>query len=101
MQQRTHGTQFILLMIISVITWFALISQLYPIIINRVASVPETIIRYFSYFTILTNILVACSSTILVVQQNTRLYRFVVRPTTSTEVTVYIVIRDYHDLSTE
>lgn len=39
--------------------WFALIGQFYLAIENRTVAVPEAIIRYFSYFTILTNILVA------------------------------------------
>ena len=92
MQQRMQGTRFTLLTVISTFTWFALIAQFYLIIINRNASVPETIIRYFSYFTILTNILVACCSTILARQRNTRLYTFVARQTTLAAVAVYIVI---------
>ncbi len=41
------------------ITWFAVIAQFVIMIQNRVESVPETIIRFFSFFTILTNTLVA------------------------------------------
>jgi hypothetical protein len=40
--------------------WFALIAQYVLIIENKTASIPETSIRFFSYFTILTNLLVAC-----------------------------------------
>lgn len=39
--------------------WFAVIVQLFLMIQNRQADIPETIIRFFSFFTILTNILVA------------------------------------------
>ena len=39
--------------------WFAVGLQFYLVIVNRVESLPETMIRFFSYFTILTNILVA------------------------------------------
>lgn len=39
--------------------WFAVIAQFIVMLQNRVADVPETIIRFFSFFTILTNILVA------------------------------------------
>jgi hypothetical protein len=47
------------------ISWLAEILQLYLIIVNRTASIPETIIRFFSFFTILTNILVAvCFTTV-------------------------------------
>ena len=56
-------TKRIYIIVVAVIGWFALISQLYLIIENRIASVPETIVRYFSYFTILTNILVALCAT--------------------------------------
>lgn len=44
---------------IAIITWFAVIAQFMLMIQNRVESVPETIIRFFSFFTILTNTLVA------------------------------------------
>lgn len=37
--------------------WIAIIGQFILLIQNRQADVPETIIRFFSYFTILTNIL--------------------------------------------
>ena len=39
--------------------WFAVVTQLYLIISNRTASIPETVMRFFSFYTILTNILVA------------------------------------------
>lgn len=41
------------------IGWLAIIGQLILMFQNRQADVPETIIRFFSFFTILTNILVA------------------------------------------
>ena len=44
--------------------WFAVIVQLFLMIQNRQADIPETIIRFFSFFTILTNILVALYFTI-------------------------------------
>ncbi len=43
----------------AIITWFAVITQFYLMLENRTAPVPETIIRFFSFFTILTNTLVA------------------------------------------
>ena len=48
----------------AIIVWFAVLAQFYLIIENRVAPVKETIIRFFSFFTILTNILVAVYFTI-------------------------------------
>lgn len=45
---------------IALIGWFAVLAQLYLMIENRTASIAETIVRFFSFFTILTNTLVAC-----------------------------------------
>jgi hypothetical protein len=45
--------------LIAVISWFALIAQFELMMQNRVVPVPETTIRFFSFFTILTNSLVA------------------------------------------
>ncbi len=39
--------------------WFAIISQFFLMLQNRQTDVPEMIIRFFTFFTILTNILVA------------------------------------------
>lgn len=76
----------------AVLGWFALASQFYLIIINRVASVPETVVRYFSFFTILTNILVAVCFTFLLTNPLSKKDRFFSRPTTLTAATVYITI---------
>lgn len=42
-----------------VLSWFAVIAQFVLIIQNRQTDIPETIIRFFTFFTILTNLLVA------------------------------------------
>ncbi len=73
-------------------SWFAILFQFYLIIINRVASVPETIIRFFSFFTILTNIMVAVCFTVLIINSGSQFYRFISKPTTLTAITVYITI---------
>lgn len=44
---------------IALITWFAVITQYVLMIEHRVSSIPETTVRFFSFFTILTNTLVA------------------------------------------
>jgi len=72
--------------------WFAIIVQLYLIIVNRVASVPETIIRYFSFYTILTNILVALCFTVSLLKPSSYWGRFFTRTTTVTAITVYISV---------
>lgn len=80
------------LTIIAIAGWFALTSQLYLIIQNRVISIPETVIRYFSFFTILTNIIVALCVTVLLVKPESKCGKFFYRPATLTAITVYITI---------
>lgn len=72
--------------------WFAVITQLYLMIANRVVSIPETILRFFSFFTIDTNILVALCFTFIFLRGNSRSGRFLTRPTTITAITIYITI---------
>ncbi|MEY2918314.1 MAG: hypothetical protein RIS73_2028 [Bacteroidota bacterium] len=74
------------------IGWFALLLQLWLIIANRVTSIPEAIIRYFSFFTILTNILVAISFTAIYLNGITDKGIFFTRPKTLTATAVYITI---------
>src|ERR1700753_1652308 len=72
----------------AVVSWLALGLQFYLILENRVVSVPETILRYFSFFTILTNILVALTYTAIVFDRMKKL----TQPVMLTATTVYIVI---------
>jgi hypothetical protein len=51
--------QRILAVIIALLSWFAVIAQLALMLENRVVAIPETLVRFFSFFTILTNTLVA------------------------------------------
>ncbi|MBC7890471.1 MAG: Pr6Pr family membrane protein [Ferruginibacter sp.] len=71
---------------------FALVLQCYLIILNRTASIPETIIRFFSFFTILTNILVALCFSFLLLKPGTKWGKFFEQPATLTAITVYIVV---------
>lgn len=80
------------LTILCVLGWFALAGQFYLIIKNRTASVAETIIRYFSFFTILTNLLVAVCCTTLMSDSNSGLKKFFSKQTTLTATAVYISI---------
>lgn len=79
-------------LIIVVLGWFALITQFYLIILNRVTTVGETIIRYFSFFTILTNLLVALSFTFLLWGPKSGIGIFLSKPKSLTAITVYILI---------
>lgn len=81
-----------LLILIALCGWFALISQFYLIMQNRVASIPETVVRYFSFFTILTNIMVAVYCSMLVVDPLWRMREFLLKTKTVTAIAVYISI---------
>ena len=72
--------------------WFAVIAQLYLIITNRVVSVPGTVLRFFSYFTIDTNILVALCFTFIFLGNKSHFGKFFTKATTITALTVYITI---------
>lgn len=73
------------------ITWFAIVFQFILMMQHRVTSVPETIVRFFSYFTILCNILVAVSFTGLTTEKG-RFYSFFSRPSNATAVLLYILV---------
>jgi len=81
-----------LAVILSLLGWFALLAQLYLIVENRNASIVETVIRYFSFFTILTNLLVVVCCTILLLKQGTKAWRFFSAPSTLTALAVYITV---------
>ena len=82
----------IYLFLIALLGWFALITQFYLNLNSGVASTGEIIIRYFSYFTLLTNLLVAVCCTCLLLAPTSKWGRFFSKTKTSTAVTVYILI---------
>ncbi len=77
--------------IIAVIAWAALFLQLYLQIVNRKSDILEAVIRYFSYFTILTNILVAFCFTSLLMKNN-KVNHLFNNSSVLTAITVYIFI---------
>jgi len=92
--QKPHSTKApqVVLTMGSLLGWAAVGLQLYLILLNRVASVPETIVRFFSFFTILTNILVALCFTSLLLKPKFRWAAFLTKPTSLAAVAVYIVV---------
>src|SRR5678815_1955687 len=74
------------------LAWIALVFQFYLVIVNRVAPLPETIIRFFGYFTVLSNILVATCFTLILIEPGSGGGRFFAKPATLTAVTVYITV---------
>lgn len=74
--------------ITAILGWFAVSAQFYLIMQGRTLSTTETIIKFLSYFTILTNIVVAIGFTFTVFKKA----GFFSRPGTQTAITVYIVV---------
>lgn len=72
--------------------WFAVILQLYLMLENKTASATETVIRFFSFFTILTNTLLAVYFTVLLIQPHSRPGKWFAKNTTATALAVYITI---------
>ncbi|WP_421890331.1 Pr6Pr family membrane protein [Marinoscillum sp.] len=75
---------------LAVLAWVAVLTQYFLMLENRVASVGETTIRFFSFFTILTNSLVAIYFTMIVLRH--KKLSILSKPGTLTAVTVYITI---------
>lgn len=79
----------------AIVGWFSLILQLYVIIsnaINNNNSIAGSIIKYFSYFTILTNILVALSLTMCIVMPSSTAGKFFKSGSAKAAIGVYIII---------
>ena len=81
----------ILLAVLAIPGWFALTAQFYININSNAAPIPEIITRYFSYFTILINLIVAiCCTTLLFNKELNK--GFFSRQKPIAAITVYIVV---------
>lgn len=76
----------------AIVAWLAIALQLYVSLINRKVPVPETFLRFFSYFTILTNIMVALSYTAVWMAPAAGWMKRLTRVSSLTAVAVYIVM---------
>ena len=76
----------------SLISIIAVGLQLWVTLNNREVSILHTIIRFFSYFTILTNSLVAIYFTCIWLFPSTKLGQFFKKFNTTTAITVYILV---------
>lgn len=74
------------------IVWFAVIMQFILSIQNTEVSLPETIIRFFSYFTILTNLLVALFFTFRVFGLSIKPFTLFNKKGALTSLTTFILI---------
>jgi hypothetical protein len=72
--------------------WINLVVQFVLLIENRVTAVPEAILRYFTYFTILTNILAAVTYTSVWINPATGWLKRFVTPSRISAVTVYMTV---------
>ena len=82
----------IIALLVALLGWFAILMQLYLMIENRVVPVPGTLLRFFAFFTIDTNIIVALCFSFIFLGNKTRLGRFFSKASTVTAITVYITI---------
>lgn len=78
--------------ILAVIGWLAVLAQLYLILANRVESLPVTLLGFISYFTILTNILIALAFTSIALNSHIDGKSFIAAPSTLAAITVNITI---------
>jgi hypothetical protein len=80
---------------IALVGWFALALQFYLILTipeNQSLSVAERIVRFFSFFTILTNTIVAVTAIAIAFFPSTPIGKFLAKPTSQAAVAVYIAI---------
>lgn len=78
---------------IAVVAWFALLLQLFLMIHSAAADQHlRAIVNYFSFFTILTNLLVAVGTGLPIVASRSAGSRFFLRPSTQSAIAVYIAV---------
>ncbi len=90
MEKQSTKAKQIYLAITAIVAWFSVVSQLYLNVVDRSMPLREVTIRFFSYFTILTNILVALCFTWLLLKPKSKQGEFFARPRVLTAVTAYI-----------
>ena len=92
--QKKAGSYFskLYVFVTALLGWFALIAQFILLIENRTTSLSEAIIRFFSFFTILSNILVALGFSFLLLNGNSKWSRFFTSASSQTAMTVYIIV---------
>jgi hypothetical protein len=79
-------------MVAASIAWFAIGLQYYLVTHKPDVAIIEATIRYFSYFTMLSNILVALAMTLPWLAPNSALAAFFSRPSVRTALATYIII---------
>ncbi len=82
----------VFLLLLVVIEWFALIAQLLLHLQTVPTGTGESLLLFFSYFTILTNILVAVYATVLLLMPEKNASGFFFKPSVQTAIALYIVV---------
>ena len=72
--------------------WFAIVTQFLLMFQHRQTDIPEMVIRFFSFFTILTNILVALYFTASAFRLKTILFKWLLSKGALTAITAFIFI---------
>lgn len=80
------------LSVLTIVGWFAIIAQFYLHITSGFAAPLELLIRFFSYFTVTTNLLLTICCTALLLVPQSKLGVYFSRQTTLTAIAVYIVV---------
>ncbi len=81
--------------LIAVIGWFALVLQLYIMLVDPALAgwaLAQITAKFFSFFTILTNLLVALSLTVCLLLPESGLGKFFSRPSVKSAIALYIAI---------
>lgn len=92
MKNQFNSSAKIFLSVIAVLGWFALILQFYIHMANGNAGVAELLMRFFTYFTIITNIVIAFCSTVLLLSPHSKAGMFFSKQSTLAAIVVYIAI---------
>ncbi len=92
MQNAQSKSEKTYLTILTLTVWFALILQFYLHMISGAAASLELLIRFFSYFTIDSNLLIALCSTFVLCFPKTKIGEFFATPSAKTAITMYITV---------
>ncbi len=93
MSRRQNKQAIIFMLLIATVAWLALFLQLYILISNTASNGPlQAAGRFFSYFTILTNLLVAVCITAILLSPHSIAGKFFSKSTVIAAITLYIFI---------
>lgn len=92
MQQKVKPTLWWAVLAGCILAWSGIAIQLYDTLETRQSSVPDALIKFFSYFTILTNLLVAMHYSVIVFASDSAISRFFSKHGSASAIAVYILV---------